>query len=390
MNNDNTGHKKELENNSSSLIVPSDNASPADYHEWRGEVYQALIDAGLPTEAEAFWRCGADHARYHVRSPLPVPPDDHTKSVFVCDHDPRHEAVVCKETCHLRICPDCARRASARLMARYVPVALELAENAPPGYRVRKIVLTTNVDLRDSLIKAKIANLRASVSKLFDKILPINWRNSQGFLVADEFGAQGNKLHFHVLFFGQFISNKAKDGFPLATAWSEVTNGECTVAYISGVNYEDIEHEIVETVKYVTKFWKADETGAIVRLSPDLMPGLLTALRGTRRVRSAGVFYGVPGVAAEGVRCPTCGEVMSRWTPLQWNIYVDTGWLPGEQERELFLIPGNKSPPTDGELGRSRPQKPGNGLDRAEIMTTAALPGMVADSRKHSSRFLPN
>lgn len=390
MNNDNTGNQTELENNCSSLTVPSDNGSAGSYQDWRSEVWQALSDAGLSKESEAFWRCGGDDARFSTHYPLPVDLHSNFKSLFVCDQHPEHEVVVCRETCHLRICPDCARRAAARLIARYVPVALELAKNAPPGYRMRKIVLTTPIDLRDPEVKIKIASARLNVPQLFDKLLPPGWRTSQGFICADEFGPHGGKLHFHILFYGQFISNKAKDGYPLANAWSELTGGECYVTHISSVNYEDLEHELIETVKYVTKFWKTDETGALVRLSPDLAVALLRSLRGSRRVRSYGVFFGLPALASDPLTCPECGGTVSRWTPLQWNIFCETGWRPDEQSRLLILRPGNKSPPERGELPSVTSPKPETDLGRPRNPTMAALPGMVASSPKHSSRFPPN
>lgn len=162
------------------------------------------------------------------------------------------------------------------------------------------------------------------------------------------------------------------------------------MTHISSVNYEDLEHELIETVKYVTKFWKTSPDGALVRLSPDLVASLLLALRGTRRVRSYGIFYGVPGASVEAMTCPECGGPVSRWTPLQWNIYVETGWCPDEQKRLLILRPGNKSPPKRGELSQESSPKPQNVPDRVWQPVENSLPGMTAYSRKRSSRFLPN
>lgn len=334
----------------SALTVAPDNGESADYHEWRLEVMTALEDAGYEKESEAFWSCAADNASSYITRKIKVPEGSNTKAVYVCTSDPKHQAKTVRCTCHLRICPDCARRASARLISRYVPHILHYSEKIHPRFRLRKIVLTTPIELTDPNCPSLVRSYLKAVPKMFDRLLPKKWRSEQGFLLAAEFGPNGHKLHFHVLFYGQFLSNKAKDGFPLATAWNAVTGGTCKVAHISAVPKEKAESAIIEVVKYTTKFSKQDADGNIHRFEPSLIPALVEVLKGTRRVRSYGIFYGIPDVEFKPLTCPDCGSPVHRWCPSEWNIYVETGWTPEEFEvvksggdSSLILIPGNKS-----------------------------------------------
>ena len=175
--------------------------------------------------------------------------------------------------------------------------------------------------------------------------MPTFWRKNQGFIVADEFGETGEKLHFHILFYGQWIDNKERNGFPLSSAWRKVTDGDCEVTYIAGILAEDLHAELMETLKYVCKFWKRDpDTGEVSRLSPTSMVTLHKLLKGQRRVRTYGLFYRVPVALNRRPECPDCGETMHRMTSIEYNIWLSTGWLP--QEQTLYLRTGNKSPPT--------------------------------------------
>jgi hypothetical protein len=326
------------------------NGEQGDYHEWRLLVSDELRDAGHETDADAFWNCAADNASFSAPHSYPVPEKRNIVRVYVCEE---HGVKVVRETCHLRICPDCARRAANRLLARFDPVFDSLVNAHHPRYRFRKIVLTTSLSLHDPDVAAQYLRLRNSIPKMFDELLPKNWRKSQGFIVADEFGETGEKLHFHILFYGQWIDNKERHGFPLGSAWRKVTGGDCVVTYISGILAEDLHTELMETLKYVCKFWKRDpETGEVARLSPSSMVALHKLLKHQRRVRTYGLFFRVPVSLNRKPECPDCGEEMMRMTAIEYNIWLSTGWLPPEQS--LYLRTGNKSPPT-ARSGRGKP-----------------------------------
>jgi len=340
--------------------------------DWRGLVYAALTDSGYVAEADDFLDCAADNPTYFVTKHIPVPETGDVKQVYCCDECGK--AKVFRKTCHLRICPECAARASARFVARYMPVIHTLIHQHHRSYRFRKIVLTTPYHLLDQNSSHQLAQLKKAIPLMFDELLPSGWRKDQGFIVADEFGPNGLKLHFHILFYGQWLDNKAREDYPLSTAWQKVTGGECEVVHISAVPLDKIEHELIESLKYCAKFWKTDpETGEVIRLDPDLVPRLLAVLKGTRRVRSYGIFYNVPDPDPRPVVCPCCNRSMIKLSPVEWNIYVKTGWLPDLQELNLRL--GNKSGP-DPPLGNNSgpPTLPHAGTERARPRQLALIP----------------
>lgn len=323
--------------------------SQGDYEDWRADVYGALLDADMEHEADLWWRCARCGATYFVSKNQEV--DENTKAVYACCNDPSHHAKAVKMTCQLRICPECARREVFRLLHRYVPVMEALMHSHHPTYRFRKIVLTTPLDMESPDAKTKYLEYASKVPKVFDELLPKGWRSEQGFIQSAEFGPQGHKLHFHLIFFGEWLDNRKSNGYKLASAWKKVTGEECEVVRIYGIKPEDIQAELIETLKYTTKFWKTDEDGEIIRIEPRLMPILLNILKGTRRIRSYGVFYNVPEVPQEPDVCPVCQSALVRWSALEWNIYAQTGWLPDEQSQHLGSDIANKSSPGHGQNG---------------------------------------
>jgi hypothetical protein len=314
------------------------------YYEWRLFVSDALRGAGYEADADAFWACASDEAVYFIPHKRTLPDDTDTKSLFVCLSDRSHRVKAVRCTCHLRICPDCARRASARLLARYMPKCRELIERQHPRFCFRKIVLTTDIDLRSGDIDEQYRKLRRAVPKVFDCLLPEHWRARQGLIVSDEFGPEGHKLHFHVVFYGGWIENRAEYETTLSSAWKAVTGGHGEVTWIGRVYPEDVENELIEALKYATKFWKRNPDGSVNRLDPELVVILRNVLDGVRRVRSYGIFYNLPLPEKKEPACPDCASPVVRLSVIEWNVFTETNWLPGDPSL-LHLRLGNKSPP---------------------------------------------
>jgi hypothetical protein len=340
------------------------------YEEWRADVYGALLDAGMADEADKWWACARGNAVWFPSTDTPV--GDDTKAVYVCPDHPGHHAKAQRITCQLRVCPECAKRESARLLARYMPVVKELAHRHHPKYRFRKIVLTTPLDVRDKDARQKLLHYFKCVPMMFDRLLPKGWRKEQGFLPAYEFGTHGLKLHFHIIFYGQWLDNRKANGYPLASAWEAVTGGECEVVRIYGIKPDDVEDEIVENLKYCTKFWKLDADGKPERLDPELVPVLLTVLKGTRRIRSYGLFYKIGKPVKEPMRCPACDAILVRWSATEWNIFAETGWLPDQAREHLGSDIANKSPPTTG-----KNNKRGSPATSESDVLQPNIPGLV-------------
>ncbi len=359
-----TDHSLDCNSNNNGTLPLTGNGARGDYHEWRLLVSDALRDAGHENDADSYWDCAADNASYSAPHTYSLPAKSNIVRVYVCEE---HGVQVVRKTCKLRVCPDCAKRRSNALVERFTPVFDDLLHAHHDRFRFRKIVLTTSLSLHDPDVAAQYRRFRKAVVLMFDKLLPSGWRKNQGFIVSDEFGENGLKLHFHILFYGQWIDNKERKDYPLSSAWRQVTGGDCEITYISGIDGKDLLTELRETLKYVSKLWKTDpDTGQVVRLPPDCVVALHTLLKSQRRVRTYGIFQRVPAVADRHPECPDCGCAMHRWNVMQYNIWLDTGWVPSEQT--LFLRTGNKSPPNGlpdgGESpalvtpGRSKPIQP--------------------------------
>jgi hypothetical protein len=316
-----------------------------EYQAWRNAAYECLVEAGFESEADDFLACAGREAAFTLAPGQTALPEG-AQNVYVCSEHTDHTRKVVFPTCHLRICPDCAHRDVGRLMARYYDHIKDVASSSSHKLSLKKIVLTTGTDLRSSSAASDVINVMASVPKLFDTLLPDGWRSRQGILAAYEFGTDGHKLHVHVLFYGQYIP---KD--KLSEAWESLSG--FPVTYIKAVTGLRIDDAIAETLKYTTKFWSRNPDGSVKYIEPELVPRLLDVLKGTRRIRTAGIFYGVP-FEREPSTCPDCSAELKRVNPSDWLYWLETGHTQYEHARLLDLKPGNKSPP-DNSLGHDPP-----------------------------------
>lgn len=313
-----------------------------DYIAWRESVSDELEKNGLSDVATNFRNCSNFPKTAVSSETVWFPPE--TETVWVCSDNPQHHNVIFSNTCDCRICPDCARRNVARLAARYVPLAIRLS-NENSRHTLRHIILTTPYSLEDDDIEEKWAFFTSMVISIFDELLNENWRKNQGLLVAFEFGETGHKLHAHILHYGQYISQAE-----LSVKLSNATHGEASIVWIRslmGKTEKDKEHAIIETLKYSVKFWKTDATGAPHYIDPALMPKLHNLLKGTRRIRSYGLFYGIGEPETMPFSCPDCGKPMARLGLEHWPIYKQTGFLRHEwdaiKRSTLNLKLANKS-----------------------------------------------
>lgn len=309
----------------------------ADDWAWRNLVSNLLIGQGELTQASDFLWCESNFL-----------------GVEVCTEDLLHSKAIPK-TCHLRYCPHCARRDAARLVHVYTPQVVEITRSSQvKEYRLREIVLTMNVSLYAEDIRAQVAAAHKSVAAVFDHFLggkfsPSNrsrwsepaskYYTGEGYIYSLEFGENGHKLHFHVLYFGRWISKYA-----LSDYWEKLT-GNC-VTWIQHVTKS--EGAVAESLKYIAKVSKCfpdPETGEIIERLPEprFIARLCYVLKNTRRIISRGCFRGLdpeqtePGEDLDARICKTCGahaELISldAWHTIHWSHY----------QRLLDLRPGNK------------------------------------------------
>lgn len=324
-----------------------ENERPPTSKAWRNDVYEALEQAGMATIAERWLSCSDKFVTRLKPAPdakLPL----NAEKVFVCSGNHHHEAQIYSQSCDLRICPDCARMHSARLVARYLPKCQELMHDHKTSFRFRTIVFTTPHVLTDPEIRKKLLCGFKQVYRVMNKLMSTrgNWKNEQGFLVTSEFGETGKHLHYHIIHYGQYLQQSE-----LSRAWSEATDGAASVVFVRGFPYIGltVEQTLKETLKYATKFYNKDKaTGVITHFQAELMPVLAEALRETRRVRAYGVFYNLPEPVRADHLCDTCQAPMVAIPVDYFVTFCNTGFLPLEWQNArtdalLNLKPADKS-----------------------------------------------
>lgn len=330
---------------------------------WRADVAEALDDAGMPEMSERWLSC-SEHPITKI-APGPgatLPPA--AEVVFVCKSDHKHEAEVFAQTCDLRICPDCARRHAARLAARYTPKMLELFHEHHRDYRFRIVTFTSPYALTDEDIEAKYDAGFDQVARVMDEMMSVkhpDWRGSQGYVVAAEFGSEGMKLHYHVIHYGQYLEQGE-----LSRRWFTATDGAAFIVDVRRLIKpgKELEDSVREVFKYAVKFFSKDKKTREVKCIPaHLMPVLSKVLDKTRRVRSYGVFYNIPEPDSAGHTCETCGGEMVGIPVDYFVIYCNTGMLPYEfwkatRDSELQYKPADKSPEKSTASPPEKPESP--------------------------------
>lgn len=323
------------------------------YRVWRTRVGTALLDYGMEKEAFSFNGC-FEHPLSWIKSDTATLPAD-AATVWMCAENHHHDAALFMPTCDLRICPDCAARHTARLAARYIPKAVELATSGG-RYHLRHIVFTTKIDLTSDTPEkiqaqvkryAKLPRQAMSIVQAHGESIGRSYKTI-GCIQSFEFGTDGLKLHFHVIQYGDYLPQKE-----LSEAWSTVTGNEASVTYIRAIDTsspEKIQSDVIETLKYSVKFWSIDkETNEYVYLDPTVMPHLLRVLKGVRRVISWGCFYKLPKPEKEPLCCKDCDSEMVRFGLENWDKWIEQGATYAdlralkESEALLHLKLANKS-----------------------------------------------
>lgn len=320
--------------------TPLEQTPPRDkeYLRWRDLVAVELLNAGMEKEHDLWIDCSDPALFFTPNFTGSLPPG--VVGVNACSTDPHHQATAIHPTCSLRFCPDCCHRQSARLLHRYMPFLKGVVADSDEDAAMRHIVLTTPIDLRSPDCRSQVVDLCSKVVLVFDELLGADWRSDYGLLFAYEFGENGHKLHFHCLAYCPYI-----DQADITDAWREITGGLCEVTFIRLVTDDpergqSLEGAVAEVLKYATKLWKRDKNGKAVYLDPALVPLLGVVLKGSRRIRSYGIFYRIP-VESEAHVCEICSSSIIRFAPLDWELYCQTGWMPSEFALQLQSIPGN-------------------------------------------------
>jgi transcription elongation factor Elf1 len=310
---------------------------------WRNEVFKVLVEQeSTATEAYDFLWC-----------------ESAFRGVEVCSTDITHSRAI-PITCHKRYCPHCARRESARLVANHTPQIKAIVDECPnKSYRLRRIELTTAIDIFDPDIDAKTDAAIEAVNRTFDSFCGSKLTESQrhrwsershkaytgeALMFTIEFGEDGRKLHFHCLFFGRFIGK-----YDLSNVWLAMSG--YSITWVQHV--PKTEPGIREALKYVSKDIKPKtdpKTGEILPTlpNPKFIAQVAKVLKGRRRVFCRGAFRGLeddisePGADLGEIICKSCGGSAELVSVEFWADHLYARYL-ATLHRQLDLKPGNKS-----------------------------------------------
>lgn len=263
---------------------------------WREEVALELAKIGYAKDADEFIDCqNAESVRFWR----------------VCATDAAHHAAPVFHTCHKRVCPECEARNSGRLFHRYYQPIFDIVRRRRYGRGLTHMILTTPIDLRGENVGAQLRDAYAKVGEFFDILFGKDWQNdNRGYLAGCEFGERGYKLHFHILVYCEYIDqNKAW------RIWTDLT-GFTAMPYLKRVDHKDhsLEDALAEVVKYVTK---------LSTLEPALAAKVFHVIRGTRRIRSKGLFYRLPAPEKPDCACPVCKDALRLWSRERYEEWLE-------------------------------------------------------------------
>lgn len=185
--------------------------------------------------------------------------------------------------CWLRVCPHCQPLIAGRLRARYERRVRIITAEPVKGWSLKSFVLTLDHQIdNDGAELKRLGDLTKKVVKHF-------WgMKGAGAFATFEVGAVGGKLHAHGIAYGPYVEQGE-----LSRYWKQLTG--CQVVWIRRVTPSEA---LREGIKYIAKLSSRDDDGNFI-MSAEQLAALHVAMRGKRRLRSWGCFYGMEDCEAE-------------------------------------------------------------------------------------------
>ena len=215
---------------------------------------------------------------------------------YLCTNCGNTKAVA--QNCESRLCLDCSKRTAGKMIQKLHKKYKTIQKIV--GFRLRMITLTIKTDgqYRESIIK-----LGKSMTKLWNNYLfrgikglrrTKGNRVLSGLVSSFEFGEESGNVHAHCLYYGPFIDQEE-----LSIKWKEITK-DSMIVDIRLVT--DEQKGMIEVLKYVTNLEKCE---------PSKLVQYYEALKGKRRIRTFGVFFGFDfkdkNFKPEKPACEKCG-----------------------------------------------------------------------------------
>lgn len=346
-----------------------------DYRLWRDAVSEELQKRSHFDAAERWDYCDDSPRTVLTRSQATLPPS--VERVFLCSGSHEHDAVLLASSCDLRICPDDAKRHSARLIKRYLP-EIEKQMGLHPEYRLRTLTLTRSVQLGCEGFGKIASDGFKLIQRLMKDVCSPNWnKDGRGLLANWEVGPNGHYLHYHMVYLGGWV-----DQYKLSKHWGMLTGGD-KVVWVKAVKHNDGDWQsaVMETLKYATKFYSEDKLTKVRNyLSPELTVDLFEALQNTRRIRSYGSFYSIDEEIERVFACSECGAKLASVTIGHYELwrltgFTQEGWRRAIKDALLQFRTADKYIPVTGKTDKSHPK------------STRLLPGFDKIPTKMSTHY---
>lgn len=235
-----------------------------------------------------------------------------------CPQNINHPSVYIPFSCMLRICPQCAAALASKSAHHYRKVVERIMDEqwykVKWGWRLRHITLTCEYELGKDDAGNWVLFLLNAARDLFREM----WGSVEGAgaLAGCEVGPNGKKYHIHFLVWSPFP--KAAD---LKAIWHKLTGQTYVHIEMVGTEFQyrggNLDEITWKLAKYVTKYAckEIDES-----LTASQLVSLHRALKGRRRVRSWGSFFGVKVDDTKPARvCETCGAALRYTSELDWT-----------------------------------------------------------------------
>lgn len=226
----------------------------------------------------------------------------HAGVLFTCPNDNLRYFV--KAHCRSRICEPCARRYVKRLAPQLKDILVGIRRRSPANFILSQVTLTiTSKRFGDELPdRAGIRRLyresrdllnlyfgryvcrRSSSGKVVEKRRPKRGRKpgedgrvwlGAGWAAVIEVGRDNNNLHIHALTWGPYRSV-----WLLRHEWSKITGD----SYGVDIRKKALDESVKYVVKYIAKPPATDSYGRLAEYA--------NMIKGSRRLRCGGVFYG--------------------------------------------------------------------------------------------------
>ena len=240
-------------------------------------------------EAESFRDCG------------------HKKAVYQCPVDGHNYGI--KTSCKSRLCPVCGQKMSRRYFSQIREVLESYLNDRRPGWTTAFLTLT--LKKRQGMAAGDFQNAWRKVSEFLRYhygakkarigrngrvVMSSKWKGA-GAIAVPEVGPSGN-LHFHVIIHGPVYRKEI-----LSANWRAFT-GDSFI-----VDIQKIRGRPKSVAGYITKYISKP----VPVEDPDLWADMFFLLKGIRRIKYIGIFYGLRLKSLykpEKKRCLYCGSLL--------------------------------------------------------------------------------